>query len=53
MSGKRKRRPSFTDEELRTIHKELEHMAWQEDEGYVARKAIIAKLDLYFGKGPG
>jgi len=48
---KRMPRPTFTDEELRCIHKEITTIAWQREEFYDARRTLIAKLDAYFG-GP-
>lgn len=39
----------FTEEELRAVHRELFHAAWQPKPFYDARRAALRKLDDHFG----
>ncbi len=44
-----KRRPPFTDEHLRAIHRTLRTLPWQENRYYEERREVTALLDKYFG----
>jgi hypothetical protein len=50
MNGTNHHKPDFTADELRAIHRELATVPWQHEVLYEPRRAVIRKLDSYFGE---
>jgi len=43
-------KPDFTLDELKAIHRELFSTGWASELFYEPRRAVIRKLDTYFGE---